>query len=195
MGHHGGQNGPAGARKARINSQGSVRCKTRKSQGIISPGHARILAPVSRKKAGIVTSRPSPFGAGYSKKIRSRGLQEFGTYWLLLSLEFFARPPALVVWRGRLWPAAAGSSRSAARSRDRCAVCARRQAPPRSPGTSWSPLPAVHASSRRDRRDRRDRRERHDRRNRLARPRPGRPHVGHWGRASHDCRDRRADLP
>jgi hypothetical protein len=57
----------------------------------------------------------------------------------------FARPPALVVWWGRLWPAAAGSSRSAARSRDRCAVCARRQAPPRSLG------PSLIAVTRRDR--------------------------------------------
>jgi hypothetical protein len=57
----------------------------------------------------------------------------------------FARPPALVVWWGRLRPAAAGSSRSAARSRDRCAVCARRQAPPRSLG------PSLIALTRRDR--------------------------------------------
>ena len=42
----------------------------------------------------------------------------------------------MVMWWGRLRPAAAGSSRSAARSRDRCAVCARRQAPPRLLGPS-----------------------------------------------------------
>ena len=57
----------------------------------------------------------------------------------------FARPPALVVWWGRLRPAAAGSSRSAARSRDRCAVCARRQAPPQLLG------PSLIAVTRRDR--------------------------------------------
>jgi hypothetical protein len=72
---------------------------------------------------------------------------EIGTHGALISLMFFARPPALVVWWGRLRPAAAGSSRSAARSRDRWAECARCQAPPRSPGPSWSPRPGVHVSS------------------------------------------------
>jgi hypothetical protein len=72
----------------------------------------------------------------------------------------FARPPALVVW-GRLRPAAAGSSRSAARSRDRCAVCARRQAPLRLLGPSLIAvtgrerlISAVTAVTRRQRRDR-----------------------------------------
>jgi hypothetical protein len=37
---------------------------TRQSQEILSPGHARNWAPVSRRRAGTVTSRPSPFGAG-----------------------------------------------------------------------------------------------------------------------------------
>jgi hypothetical protein len=68
---------------------------------------------------------------------------------------------ALVVWWGRLRPAAAGSPRSTARSRDRCALCARRQAPPRSlapsliAGTRRERLvSAVTAVPRRQRRDR-----------------------------------------
>jgi hypothetical protein len=58
---------------------------------------------------------------------------------------FFARTPTLVVWWGRLRLAAAGSFRSAASFRDRCAVCARRQAPPPSLG------PSLIAVTRRDR--------------------------------------------
>jgi hypothetical protein len=66
----------------------------------------------------------------------------------------------MVVWWGRLLPAAAGYSRSAARSRDRCAVCARRQAHLRSLGPSliagtWRErlVSAVTAVTRPQRRD------------------------------------------
>jgi hypothetical protein len=158
-------------------------------------GSRRNLGPSQSKKAGIVTSRPSPFGAGCSKKIRSRGLQEFGTYWLLLSLEFIAGPPALVVWRGRLWPAAAGSSRSAPVIAVRCVRAARRlrdhqdplgrHDPPCTLRRAVSAVTGVIAVSAMIAG--------------IVLPGPVRAArtvaIHDWGRASRDCRDRRADLP
>jgi hypothetical protein len=93
------------------------------------PGQLRqdlpLLAPVTQKRLERV----------------DRALVSYG----LSFRPVFARPPTLMVWWGLLQPAAAGSSRLAARSRDRCAVCARRQAPPRSLG------PSLIAGSRRER--------------------------------------------
>jgi hypothetical protein len=70
--HHGGQGGQVGTRKAQIDFGDNARRETRNSQGIVSQGLSGNWAPVNQRSAGTITSRPSPFGAGYSKKIGSR---------------------------------------------------------------------------------------------------------------------------
>jgi hypothetical protein len=197
MGHHGGQSGPAGARKARINSQGSARCKTRKSQGIISPGHAGIWAPVSRKRPESL--RPdllllAPVAQKRFDLVDFRSLVRIGSSFPSSLLP--ARPP---------WWCGGGAS-----GRPQPVPLARRPAP-------VIAVRCVRAARRL--RDHQDPLGRHDPPCTLRRavsavtgviavsamiagivlPGPVRAArtvaIHDWGRASRDCRDRRADLP
>jgi hypothetical protein len=151
-----GPSSPAGARKALTNSWGLKPDGPGPHQ--VTPGRAR-GSEVSRDPYSGPRTKVGPSqsekgrnryvqifpiwcrtATGYSKKrIVHVERQAFGTQCRPHFPHEFVSPPALVVWWGRLRPAAAGSSRSAARSRDRCAACAHRQELPRSPGPSWSP--------------------------------------------------------